>query len=88
MTDCPEGTYVHPETVLPELRDFGPTMTVQEVARLLSVTPATIMRQIDSGHLPALRVGPRAVRLRTLIVSEVLDGKRNLAGDPGEDDDG
>ena len=38
--------------------------TVQQVAGLLKVTPATVYRWLDSGKLPKVRFSHRAVRIR------------------------
>jgi excisionase family DNA binding protein len=38
--------------------------TVREASVMLRVSKATIWRWIDAGRLPALRLGPRTVRLR------------------------
>ena len=38
--------------------------TIAEAAQLLRVSKPTISRWIDSGRLPAVRRGPRAIRIR------------------------
>jgi excisionase family DNA binding protein len=45
------------------------TMTVQEAAEALAMTPATVRAWIRQGRLPAVRVGPRELRIpRTAVV--------------------
>ncbi|MDP2936986.1 MAG: helix-turn-helix domain-containing protein [Dehalococcoidia bacterium] len=36
---------------------------MEEAARLLDVSPATIWRWIDQARLPASRIGPRKIRI-------------------------
>ncbi|MEX2246941.1 MAG: helix-turn-helix domain-containing protein [Dehalococcoidia bacterium] len=38
--------------------------TVAEAAELLGVSVSTIWRWVDSGKVPAFRVGPKAIRIR------------------------
>ena len=42
----------------------SPFYTVSEAARLLEVSPVTIWRWIESGRLPAYRLGPKNIRIR------------------------
>lgn len=46
-------------------------LTVQEIARMLKVTPITVRRHIAAGRLPAVKVG-RAVRVRREAVDEFV----------------
>jgi len=46
---------------IPTDRDF---YTVAEAARVLDVNPSTIWRWIEARQLPAVRVGPRSIRIR------------------------
>ena len=39
-------------------------LTVEESAKLLRVSPTTIWRLVQSGQLPAIRVGRKALRIR------------------------
>jgi excisionase family DNA binding protein len=39
-------------------------LTVDEVARLLKLNQQTVRNQIDRGEMPAVRMGPRRVRIR------------------------
>ena len=42
----------------------GDFCTVAEVADMLGVSASTVWRWVDSGKLPAMRVGPKAIRIR------------------------
>ena len=46
--------------------------TVAEAARLLRVSIPTVWRWIDSGHLPAYRVGGRSIRIRTADLASMV----------------
>jgi excisionase family DNA binding protein len=46
-------------------------LTVDEIAKLLKVTPITVRRYITDGRLPAVRVG-RRVRVRKEAVEDLL----------------
>jgi excisionase family DNA binding protein len=46
--------------------------TVAQAAEQLGVSVSTIWRWIESGHLPAVRVGPRAIRIRRRDVQATL----------------
>ena len=46
--------------------------TVAEAARLLRVSVPTIWRWIDSGRLPAYRVGGRSIRIRTVDLASLV----------------
>jgi excisionase family DNA binding protein len=51
---------------------LGRFMTVAEVARRLRVSNMTVYRLVNSGQLPAVRVG-RGYRIRTDDVHKYLD---------------
>ena len=69
-------------------------LTVEETAKMLKVAPITVRRYIQSGRLPAVKVG-RGVRLRREAVEALLTpigpslGARNILppGEPTSDDD-
>jgi excisionase family DNA binding protein len=42
----------------------GDFCTVAEVADMLGVSASTVWRWVDSGKMPAVRVGPKAIRIR------------------------
>lgn len=46
--------------------------TVSDAARTLGVSPSTVWRWIDGGKLPALRVGPKAIRIRRRDVEAAI----------------
>ena len=46
--------------------------TVAEAARLLRVSAPTVWRWVDSGRLPAYRIGGRAIRIRRSDLSQVV----------------
>ncbi len=43
------------------LNDLPPALSAREAATLLRVSPSTIYRWVQNGHLPALRIGQRTV---------------------------
>ena len=47
---------------MPEL-DNPTLLTVPEVADVLRISPASVRRLIDAGKLPAVRLGPRLIRV-------------------------
>ena len=76
-------------------------LTVQETAQMLKVAPITVRRYIQSGRLPAVKVG-RAIRVHredvdNLLTPVIPEGKPLTENDSlwriigiagGEDDDG
>ena len=71
-------------------------LSSDEAARRMGITPRTLYRMIDEGHVPAYRMG-RVLRLRTSDVDACIESCRvepgTLAhmyppqGRPGTDDD-
>jgi excisionase family DNA binding protein len=53
-------------------------LTVADVAELLKLNPQTIRNWIDRGELPAVRVGPRRVRIRQSDLDALLERGRNV----------
>jgi excisionase family DNA binding protein len=53
--------------------------TVSEAARLLRVSVPTVWRWIDSGRLPAHRVGRRSIRIRKEDLAAVIRPARDEA---------
>jgi excisionase family DNA binding protein len=51
--------------VIAALDKEGGFSTIAEAARLLRVSQATIWRWIDAGKLPAYRIGPRRILIKT-----------------------
>ena len=47
-------------------------LTIQETAQMLKVNPITVRRYIESGRLPAVRVG-RGVRVRKEAVDQLIE---------------
>jgi excisionase family DNA binding protein len=47
-------------------------LTIREAAEVLRVSEVTISRWIKQGRLPALRVGPRAIRIRRDDLDKVV----------------
>jgi len=68
--------------VIPLTRDDGTRahyLTVREVADTLRVSAMTVYRLINSGQLPAVRVG-KSFRLREDDVNRYLDERYTRAG--------
>jgi excisionase family DNA binding protein len=61
LTSCPNGEL--------RLRDLSshpaPYVTVDDLARYWMVSRRHIYKQIEEGKLPAIRLGPRSLRIRT-----------------------
>ena len=47
--------------------------TVQEVARIVRVKPATVYRWISNGEMPHMRCGPGTVRVTGAQLQEYMD---------------
>ena len=47
-------------------------LTIETAAEMLAVHPRTIRRYVASGDLPAYRIGPRQIRVRTSDVDALL----------------
>lgn len=62
------------EDVLPELRQYGVTLTTQEVAEVLNCAPLQARRLLEKGALPGFQVG-RLWRVRRADLQDVLLGK-------------
>ena len=52
--------------------------TVSEAARLLRVSVPTVWRWIDSGRLPAYRVGSRIIRIRRADLESLVRPARTM----------
>jgi excisionase family DNA binding protein len=47
-------------------------LTVSRAAKLLSVHPSTVRRWIDQGRLPAYRLGPKRIALRSVDLAGLI----------------
>ena len=47
-------------------------LTIEDAAKLLRVSPATVWRLVRSGALPAVRVGRKAVRIRRAELASII----------------
>jgi excisionase family DNA binding protein len=54
-------------------------MTVAEVSRVLRISPASTYRYISEGRLPAIRVGPRTLRVPRVAFRLWLKGMVEIA---------
>lgn len=55
-------------------------LSVPEVRKRLGVHKMTVYRWISTGLLPAVRLGPRMLRIPESALSKFLSGKRVRAG--------
>lgn len=49
-----------------------PFVTKQELAELLRVSPRTLERMVHARAIPAIKIGPRAIRFKTAAVLDAL----------------
>lgn len=52
-----------------------PAQTYATAAELLQCSPSAIARLVTTGELPAVRLGPRLVRIPTAAIIERLDAQ-------------
>lgn len=58
---------------MPQDRSDTPDfLTTREVAQRYGVHPATVRRWVSDGRLPAVRVGPRQLRIRVADLAQVV----------------
>ncbi len=60
------------------IRDETEYCTVAEAARLLRVSAPTVWRWVDSGRLPAYRMGSRVIRIRRSDLDRVVRPLREI----------
>jgi excisionase family DNA binding protein len=65
-------------------REDSAFYTVREAAERLGVSTSTVWRWIDAGQLAAVRVGPRAIRIRSSDVQTAVRPARQQQRVPGE----
>ena len=53
-----------------------PLLTTREVAELLAVSPATILRRVASGELPGYRLGSNVLRFSADELDAWLEARR------------
>ncbi len=58
------------------LLDERLTLNVPEAARLAGVSTGSLYRWIRDGDFPAVRIGPRTVRVRTSDLLTMLEGEQ------------
>ncbi len=63
-----------------ESSGLGPTHSVREAAAEYGVSPTTVWRWVDSGRLPATRIGPKRIRIRA---SDLAALRGSAAADRG-----
>ena len=58
-----------------------PTLTIPEVAAVLSISPETAYRYARDGLLPgSMRLGKGAVRVRTNVLFALIDENKEIPG--------
>ncbi|GAA1953292.1 hypothetical protein GCM10009798_10580 [Nocardioides panacihumi] len=49
-------------------------VSLAQAATMLSVSTRTVRRYVDSGHLEAIRIGTKTLRIRVESLQRMLDG--------------
>lgn len=65
-------------------QDFGPTLTVPQVAETLGVTKQAVYHWLRDGVIPGYKVGTSWFILRDEIVETMRSGANARKGHPGE----
>ena len=50
-------------------------LTIIQAAELLQVSTKTILRRIDDGSLPCVRLGARTIRIRNADLNDYINSK-------------
>jgi excisionase family DNA binding protein len=56
---------------------LSPLLTTRQVAELLSVSPATVLRRWRAGELPGYRISSNALRFDPAEVRQWLEARRD-----------
>lgn len=62
-----------------------PLLRLSEVAQMLGVAQSTVYALVARGALPAVRIGPRGMRIAPASVAALIERNTVAAGSPAED---
>lgn len=68
----PHYTDNHPTNPGPKQSGLGELNTIEQTARRLGCSKNTVRTLIRKGDLPAVRIGPRMVRVRETDLEQIL----------------
>jgi excisionase family DNA binding protein len=54
----------------------GPLLTTRQVAKILGVSPETVLRRFRNGQIPAFRIATNALRFDELEIRTWLEDRR------------
>lgn len=75
------------DALIPELRDFAPSLTTDEASVLLGMDRSAVSRLLHQGQLPGFRVGGRW-RIRRSELQKVMLGQWKGPEDLTDEDHG
>lgn len=72
------------EQVIPELAGFGPSLSVDDVAKVLGLAPRSVRTMAVRGELPAFKIG-RVWRVRRSVLEQLMLGRGDREDDSPEE---